>query len=79
MICCALGARCVADLRRLGAGLGELGAVLLQRRLGLGLHGLGALDAALDRVAPSAEGLLELRGDELDHHEAARSRRRSGR
>ena len=72
-----LGAGLVADLRGLVAGLGQLRAVLLQRGLGLGLHRLGPLDAALDRLAAGPEDLLEARRDELREHEAARSRRRS--
>ena len=64
-----LGAGLVADLRGLVAGLGQLGAVLLQRRLRLGLHRLGPLDAALDRLAARAEDLLEARRDELREHE----------
>src|SRR3712207_1267315 len=65
----ALGTGLVADLRGLGAGLGQLGAVLLQRRLGLGLHRLGPLDAALDRLPAGPEDLLEPRPDEPGQHE----------
>ena len=72
----ALGAGLVTDLRGLVAGLGQLAAVLLQRRLGLGLHRLGPLDAALDRLTARAEDLLEARRDELREHEEDDARRR---
>ena len=68
-ICCPSALRLVADLRRLGAGLGQLRAVLLQSACGLGLHGLGPLDAALDRLAAGREDLLEARRDELGEHD----------
>ena len=44
----ALLLRLLAQPRGLVAGLGELGLVLLEDALGLGLSGLGLLDAALD-------------------------------
>src|SRR5699024_3318429 len=61
----ALDAGLVAYLRGFGAGLGELAVVLLEGGLGLGLRGLGTLDAALNPVLPLGQDLLELRKHEL--------------
>src|SRR5690606_37719482 len=61
----ALRLRLLADPGRLLPGLGELGAVLLERPLRLGLSLLGPLDAALDRLGALLQRLLDTRDEHL--------------
>ena len=61
----ALLPRLLAQARGLVAGLGELGLVLLERRLGLGLRVLGLLDAALDGLAALFQNLVDVREELL--------------
>ena len=55
----------LGDPGRLVAGLGELGLVLLERLLGLGLSLGRSLQATLDRVPPLFQGLLDVRKELL--------------
>src|SRR5262249_34924609 len=50
-------------------GLGELGLVLLENALRLGLRGLGPLDTALDRLAPLLQNLVDVRKELLAQDE----------
>ena len=59
----AFDASLLADLSRLGAGLGQLRVVALERLLRAGLRLFGALEPALDRVATGVEP-----GDEPRQH-----------
>src|SRR6185436_2040594 len=62
---CGLGLRLLADAGGLVPGVAELLLELGQLGVGLGLLGLGRLQAALDGGRPVGEGLLEVRYDEL--------------
>ena len=68
----------IADLGGFGAGLGELAVVLLESGLGLGLCGLGTLDAALNPVLPLGQDLLELRKNKLPKEEQDDDERNCG-
>lgn len=61
----ALFLRLLAQTRGLVPGLGELGLVLLQNALGLGLGGLGLLDTALDGLAALFQNLVDVREELL--------------
>nr|WP_233668178.1 hypothetical protein [Arthrobacter sedimenti] len=63
------GAGFLTDPVGLGASLHELLLVLVERRVGLGLGGLGLGDTAFDRLGARCEGLLERRHDVLDDDE----------
>ena len=61
----ALLLRLLAQPRGLVPGLGELGLVLLEHALGLGLRGLGLLDPALDGLAALFQNLVDVREELL--------------
>ena len=64
-----VGAGLLADLRRLGSRVGELGGVLLEKRLGLVLRLVGLRDVALDRLGPLIEQLPDARQRVLPEEE----------
>ena len=63
MISAPLRLSLLANARGVAAQLGQLGLVLLPSQRGLGLSLVGLGDAALDRLCPLGEGLLEDRED----------------
>lgn len=58
--------RLLAEPRGLVPGLGELGLVLLEDALGLGLRGLGLLDTALDGFPTLFQNLVDVREELLE-------------